>query len=391
MGRPQRKGYRDADSIVVDCSFGKDQRQRGQVILCPYGSGSSRTGIGASLPERTAVTASTQRFSGLVWLAARQLGYPRASAGSRYLSGPSLSKASRQQPQHPARPELECRGLEALKAGSSLSPRSPKSTYRIQQRRESDHFPQLIEIRNEWNRLPTSNIIISAPVTYDTKNLKWKGPGLDKVMEEVYRSAGTTKELKELLRVQELEAHPQGERVIAWRYLCDSLINTFSITKRLSISIIEPSPNGNEGKHALMTIDIETLINLIKKLKMEGAAGQNGIQNALFRGDPSFLAHYLALLFNDLQGTTGLPDEWKGSIIHPIYKVGNPANPSNYRLIALIDMEAKLYASCLLQQLAEWIHDRQFIPQCQTGFRADHLDPISVRRLKKDLMATEQC
>ncbi|KAJ1087605.1 hypothetical protein NDU88_000772 [Pleurodeles waltl] len=114
------------------------------------------------------------------------------------------------------------------------------SAYRIQQRTESDHFPQLTKIRNEWNRLPTANIIISAPMTYDTKKLKWKGPGLDKVMEEVYRSAGTTKELKELLRVQELEAHPQGERVIAWRYLCDSLINTFSIKKRLPVLVIEP-------------------------------------------------------------------------------------------------------------------------------------------------------
>ncbi|KAJ1143597.1 hypothetical protein NDU88_009903 [Pleurodeles waltl] len=114
------------------------------------------------------------------------------------------------------------------------------SAYRIQQRTESDHLPQLIKIRNEWNRLPTANIMISAPVTYDTKKQKWKGPGLHKVMEEVYHSAGTTKELKELLRVQELEAHPQGERVIAWRYLCDSLINTFSIKKRLLISIIEP-------------------------------------------------------------------------------------------------------------------------------------------------------
>ncbi|KAJ1152520.1 hypothetical protein NDU88_005295 [Pleurodeles waltl] len=93
------------------------------------------------------------------------------------------------------------------------------SAYRIQQRTESDHFPQLFKIRNEWNWIPTANIIISASVTYDTKKLKWKGPGLNKVMEEVYRSAGTTKELKELLKEQELEAHPQRERVIAWRYL----------------------------------------------------------------------------------------------------------------------------------------------------------------------------
>ncbi|KAJ1170446.1 hypothetical protein NDU88_002323 [Pleurodeles waltl] len=81
------------------------------------------------------------------------------------------------------------------------------SAYRIQQRTESDHFPQLIKIRNEWNRLRTANIIISAPVTYDTKKLKLKGPGLDKVMEVVYHSAGATKELKEPLGVQALEDH----------------------------------------------------------------------------------------------------------------------------------------------------------------------------------------
>ncbi|KAJ1082943.1 hypothetical protein NDU88_003104 [Pleurodeles waltl] len=113
------------------------------------------------------------------------------------------------------------------------------SAYRIQQRTESDHFPQLITFRNEWNRLPTANIIISAPATCDTKKLKWKGPGLDKVMEIVYRSAGTAKDLKESLRGQELVDHPQGERVITWTYLCDSLINIFSIKKRLPIFVNE--------------------------------------------------------------------------------------------------------------------------------------------------------
>ncbi|KAJ1089086.1 hypothetical protein NDU88_002239 [Pleurodeles waltl] len=87
------------------------------------------------------------------------------------------------------------------------------SSYRIQERTESDHFPQLIEIRNNWNRLPSANIIISAPVTFDTKKLKWRGLGLGIVMEEEYRSAGTINELKESLGMQEQEDHPPGERV----------------------------------------------------------------------------------------------------------------------------------------------------------------------------------
>ncbi|KAJ1199184.1 hypothetical protein NDU88_003022 [Pleurodeles waltl] len=90
------------------------------------------------------------------------------------------------------------------------------SSYRIQERTESDHFPQLIKIQNNWSWLPSANIIISASVTYDTKKLKWRGPCLETVMEEVYRNAGTINELKETLRMQEQEDHPPGERVTAW-------------------------------------------------------------------------------------------------------------------------------------------------------------------------------
>ncbi|KAJ1153140.1 hypothetical protein NDU88_005902 [Pleurodeles waltl] len=67
--------------------------------------------------------------------------------------------------------------------------------------------------------------------------MKWRGPGLETVMEEVYRSAGTINELKETLRMEEQEDHPPGERVTAWT--CDPLMNKLSTKKRLPISAIE--------------------------------------------------------------------------------------------------------------------------------------------------------
>ncbi|KAJ1170154.1 hypothetical protein NDU88_002035 [Pleurodeles waltl] len=122
------------------------------------------------------------------------------------------------------------------------------SSYRIQERTESDHFPQLIKIRNNWSRLPSANIIISAPMTQNTKILKWRGPGLKTVMEEVYHSAGTINEPKETLRKQEQEDHPPGERVTAWTHLCDSLMNKFSIKKRLPISVTETKNKVKSGR-----------------------------------------------------------------------------------------------------------------------------------------------
>ncbi|KAJ1202061.1 hypothetical protein NDU88_005864 [Pleurodeles waltl] len=105
------------------------------------------------------------------------------------------------------RPPKGLDGLGRKPSGSATPQRL------IQECTERDHFPQLIKIWNNWSWLPSTNIIISAPVTYDTKYLKWRGPGLETVMEEVYRNAGTINELKKTLRMQEHEDHPPGERV----------------------------------------------------------------------------------------------------------------------------------------------------------------------------------
>lgn len=42
----------------------------------------------------------------------------------------------------------------------------------------------------------------------------------------------------------------------------------------------------------------------------------------------------------------------------------------NYRLIALLDLEAKVYARCLLKALEEWVAENNILPYFQTGFRA---------------------
>ncbi|KAJ1127872.1 hypothetical protein NDU88_006265 [Pleurodeles waltl] len=53
--------------------------------------------------------------------------------------------------------------------------------YNIYARLESDHFPKAIQLRWVWKQLPTANIIIAAPMSYNTKKLKWQGDGIKKV------------------------------------------------------------------------------------------------------------------------------------------------------------------------------------------------------------------
>lgn len=114
---------------------------------------------------------------------------------------------------------------------------------------------------------------------------------------------------------------------------------------------------------------VKQLTKIIKKLNSEGAPGPNGIPNALFKGEAAYWAKYFTTLFNELFKTNEIPESWRGSIIQPIFKGGNPSKPKNYRLIALLDVVAKLYASCLLVQLKTWSDDHKCIPRSQTGFR----------------------
>ncbi|KAJ1198861.1 hypothetical protein NDU88_002700 [Pleurodeles waltl] len=95
----------------------------------------------------------------------------------------------------------------------------------------------------------------------------------------------------------------------------------------------------------------DQIAGLIRKMKPEGAVALNGLQNAIFKIHPEYWAQYFLPLFTTTALVSCIPDSWRGSIIHTIFKSGNLALPTNYRLIALIDVEEKVYGSCLLQHL----------------------------------------
>ena len=62
-----------------------------------------------------------------------------------------------------------------------------------------------------------------------------------------------------------------------------------------------------------------------------------------------FLAEMLARLFNRVM-CEGLPDSWRLSTIVPIFKVGDPTEPGNYRTIMVGHTLTRLYASILEQR-----------------------------------------
>ena len=67
-----------------------------------------------------------------------------------------------------------------------------------------------------------------------------------------------------------------------------------------------------------------------------------------------------------------LPQEWKMSLITPIFKKGSPSDPSNYRPISLTPTCCNILESLISADLSEFLNDHKLISKHQHGFLKKH-------------------
>jgi hypothetical protein len=71
-------------------------------------------------------------------------------------------------------------------------------------------------------------------------------------------------------------------------------------------------------------------------------------------------------LINSSWNKGALPEEWKGSIIVPIYKKGDKTDCTNYRSISLLTTTYKILSNCLLSRLTR--NAKEITGGHQSGF-----------------------
>ena len=67
-----------------------------------------------------------------------------------------------------------------------------------------------------------------------------------------------------------------------------------------------------------------------------------------------------------------IPDQWKHSIVHPIFKSGNPSDPTNFRPISLVPVIMKVVERVVHQQLYHYLSQNHLLACTQHGFRPRH-------------------
>jgi hypothetical protein len=120
----------------------------------------------------------------------------------------------------------------------------------------------------------------------------------------------------------------------------------------------------------------------IRVLKLGKAPGPNGIPNRTLKHLPSRAIFLLVTLFNAILTIQHFPAEWKHARVFSILKPGkDPALPTSYLPISLLDTIGKLFEKILLARILKEVSERVLIRDEQFRFRPKHSTSLQLARL----------
>jgi hypothetical protein len=105
----------------------------------------------------------------------------------------------------------------------------------------------------------------------------------------------------------------------------------------------------------------------IAKLKKCKSPGSDQIPAELIQAGGEMLLSAIHKLINSVWNKEELPDQWKESIIVPVYKKVDKTDCNDYRGVSLLSTSYKILSNILLPRLGPYIND--IIGEYQCGFR----------------------
>ena len=110
------------------------------------------------------------------------------------------------------------------------------------------------------------------------------------------------------------------------------------------------------------------IIDAIKELSPNSAAGPDGIPSSLLINCASEIAPLLRKLFTTSFLKGYIPPSFKRAAIVPIFKSGDKCLPSNYRPISLTSVICKVYERIIRKQVFSFLCDKNCLNGTQHVF-----------------------
>ena len=139
------------------------------------------------------------------------------------------------------------------------------------------------------------------------------------------------------------------------------------------------SPQGTPAPHQMASsqmapihLTLQDIQDKLQTLDMNSAAGPDELHPALLKNCCESLAYPLYKIMCLSLAEAHLPQEWKSSIVVPIFKKGSRYNPLNYRPISLTSVPCKVLERIIVDHLNSYLEDENLLTEHQFGFRSGH-------------------
>jgi hypothetical protein len=135
-----------------------------------------------------------------------------------------------------------------------------------------------------------------------------------------------------------------------------------------------------------MLTDPAEVQHAIRCLKISKTPGSDGIPNRALKDFPQRMILLLVALFNAILRTQYFPPVWKHARVISILKPGkDPALPSSYRPISLLETIGKVFEKILLSTILSEVSERGLLRDEQFCFRPKHSTSLQLARLVESL------
>ena len=125
--------------------------------------------------------------------------------------------------------------------------------------------------------------------------------------------------------------------------------------------------NGN-STISHVTVTPNEVLEELKQLNLDKAAGPDGIPTILLKKCAEQLAIPLSTLFQKTLDESKIPNDWKKAKITPIFKKGTKKCPGNYRPVSLTSQPCKVLERILKRHITRYLDEQKLITVHQHGF-----------------------
>ena len=119
-------------------------------------------------------------------------------------------------------------------------------------------------------------------------------------------------------------------------------------------------------------VTLTELREVVFSMKRSGACGPDGVCIRILLLCFDAIGPLLLHVVNSCLSTSDFPNSWKHSLVHPIFKSGDPDLISNYRPISIVPIMAKVVERLVQRQLSSYMSHNHLLSSSQHGFRSLH-------------------